>query len=101
MAHFYGSIKGQRGEATRLGSKASGVEVVAASWAGAVRCSAYLAEDGADHVQVHLTPWKGVGRNVLLYDGPISGAGLAYDYAGAAKAGMAMRKLASPAEVEG
>lgn len=100
MAHFYGSIKGQRGEAPRLGTKASGMETYCASWAGAVRCSAYLAEDGEDHVRVHLTPWRGAGADVLLYDGPISGVGLDYDYAGAAKAGMAMRKLAAPTEVE-
>lgn len=100
MAHFIGNIQGQRGQASRLGSKASGVEVIAASWAGAVRAAAYE-KDGTDMVRVHLTTWRGAGADVLLYDGPISGAGLDYDYAGAAVAGMAMRKLASPAEVKG
>jgi hypothetical protein len=36
MAHFYATIKGQAGEATRRGSKGSGLKVAAASWNGAV-----------------------------------------------------------------
>jgi hypothetical protein len=36
MAHFYGTLKGQAGEATRRGSKGSGLKVAAASWNGAV-----------------------------------------------------------------
>lgn len=36
MAHFYGTIRGQRGEASRLGGKASGLTTYAASWQGAV-----------------------------------------------------------------
>ena len=36
MAHFYGTIQGQRGQASRLGTKASGLSVIAASWGGAI-----------------------------------------------------------------
>ncbi len=36
MAHFYGTLKGQAGEATRRGSRNSGLRVTAASWQGAV-----------------------------------------------------------------
>lgn len=37
MAHYYGLVKGQRGEASRLGSKSSGLTVIAASWNGAIK----------------------------------------------------------------
>lgn len=37
MSHFYGTVRGQSsGEATRRGSKNSGLRVAAASWQGAV-----------------------------------------------------------------
>jgi hypothetical protein len=39
MAHFYGTINGQRGQASRLGGKASGLTTYAASWQGAVKVS--------------------------------------------------------------
>lgn len=73
MAHFYGSIQGQRGEASRLGSKASGLRVVAASWQGAIQT--YLYErDGEDRARVSFIQWhNGAGTNKVLYDGPVSG----------------------------
>ena len=72
MAHFYGTIEGNRGQATRCGSKSSGMTSYAASWAGAVRTVAYE-KDGVDMARVELTTWKGAGGYRLLYDGPISG----------------------------
>ncbi len=36
MAHFYGTIQGNRGQASRLGSKTSGLSLTAASYQGAV-----------------------------------------------------------------
>ena len=74
MAHFYGSIDGNRGEASRLGSKHSGFRAVAASYQGSVR--AYLSHDeatGRDMVRVELDDWRGSGvrKPVLLYEGPI------------------------------
>ena len=45
MSHFYGTVRGQSsGEATRRGSKNSGLRVAAASWQGAVYV--YLFHDG-------------------------------------------------------
>lgn len=76
MAHFMGVVKGQSGEASRLGSKKSGLETVCASWQGAVRCYAYHDEKtGEDMVRVSLVQWHGRGctREGDLYDGPISG----------------------------
>ena len=37
MSHFYGTIRGQAGQATRRGSKSSGLTTEAASWNGVVR----------------------------------------------------------------
>lgn len=44
MAHFYGTIKGQRGQASRLGGKTSGLETYAASWQGAVSVRLWVDE---------------------------------------------------------
>lgn len=72
MAHFYGTLQGARGQATRCGTKPSGMEAIAASWQGAVR-STLFEEDGRDWVEVNLIPWKGRGMSRLLYRGPIDG----------------------------
>ena len=74
MAHFYGSIQGQRGEVTRLGSKTSGLSIVAASWQGCVRVE-LSEQDGIDIAHVNLTPWHGHATNHTLYLGPVSGLG--------------------------
>ena len=74
MAHFYGTLQGQRGQASRLGSKSSGLDTTAASWQGSVRV--YLRYDeklDADTVLVSLEPWHGCGISKVLYDGPIGG----------------------------
>jgi len=70
MSHYYGTIQGNRGEATRCGTKNSGMETYCASWKGAVRCMAYI-KDGVDYVRVEKTMWQGCGECKLLYDGPI------------------------------
>lgn len=73
MSHFYGKIQGMRGEATRTGSKSSGMVTYCASWKGAVRCEAYVNEAGVDYVLVSKVPWQGAGEQETLYDGPIGG----------------------------
>lgn len=70
MSHFYGTVQGNRGEATRCGSKNSGMDVCCASWDGAIRCRTYI-QDGEDFVRVEKIPWRGRGERKLLYDGPI------------------------------
>lgn len=72
MAHFYGGVTGMRGEATRLGSKASGLSTFAASWEGAVRVHLYE-RDGVDYADVSLVPHHGGGMYKALYSGPVSG----------------------------
>jgi len=71
MSYFYGTLKGNRGEATRCGSKESGMETHCASWQGAIRCFAYAREDGIDCVTIERILWHGRGKYKLLYDGPI------------------------------
>lgn len=74
MSHFYGTIQSQRGEATRCGSKNSGLTAVAASWEGAVSSYVWFNEElQEDWVTVELRTWHGAGRMVPLYCGPVSG----------------------------
>ena len=80
MSHFYGVVRGGRGEATRGGTKASGLIVHAASWQGCVEVELYCeVKDGreVDHAVVKLKQWEGQGAwpSVTLYDGPVSGEG--------------------------
>lgn len=70
MAHYYGTLQGHRGEATRCGTRRSGLEVCAASWKGAVKVQLYD-RDGEDYAVIRLTRWHGVGVERTLYDGPI------------------------------
>jgi hypothetical protein len=74
MAHFYGTLQGHRGEATRTGSKASGITTDTASWEGAVRVEvSHSATLGYDVARVWLIPWHGTGSSRLLYSGPVGG----------------------------
>jgi hypothetical protein len=74
MSHFYGTLKGSRGEATRCGTVASGVRTVAASWSGAVEVELEVnPADGQDWATVSLIPWEGMGRHQELYRGPVRG----------------------------
>ena len=75
MAHFLAAIKGHRGEASRLGTKRSGLDATAASWQGAVEVRLWHdAKTGRDMARVSLTPWHGAGSHKPLYYGPVSGA---------------------------
>jgi hypothetical protein len=76
MAHFRGTLRGQRGEASRLGSKSSGLLGKLASWQGAVKVDLWEM-NGTDMVRVTLTTHsngEGCFPPRVLYDGPISGA---------------------------
>ena len=72
MAQFRGTLKGARGEASRLGAKSSGLDMVAASWSGAVSVRLYD-RSGVDWARVSLARHHGEGSERLLYDGPVSG----------------------------
>jgi hypothetical protein len=72
VAHFYGTVQGARGEASRLGNKASGLQAIAASYSGAVEVELQH-RDGVDYARVCLRPWMGEGVDRVLFDGPVSG----------------------------
>lgn len=93
MGYFYGTVRGRRGEATRCGTKDSGMETACASWEGAVRCNAYFNEDeGEDWVHVILGEWEGRGEKaaITLYHGPIGRLG-----------GKGVQRKVDPAEAVG
>lgn len=74
MAHFYGTLQGNRGRASRLGTPTSGLSTVAASWQGSVQVD-LIHINGEDHAYVALVPWHGKGIGKILYDGPVGGKG--------------------------
>ena len=75
MAQYRGTIQGQRGSASRLGSKASGLTTYTASWQGAVRVSLWHdSRTDTDMADVSLTTHtNGSGSERVLYSGPVSG----------------------------
>lgn len=70
MSHFYGSLQGGRGEATRCGHKNSGIRTTAASWKGAISVEIQHV-DGEDIAVVSMHRWHGNGNNKVIYRGPI------------------------------
>jgi len=77
MAHLYGTLEGNRGMVSRLGTKKSGLTTVAASWGGAVQVDLWHDKDNnVDMADVFLIPWEGKGRWRQLYRGPVSGTKL-------------------------
>jgi len=72
MSRFYGTVQGNRGEASRGGSKESGMVTWCASWEGAIYCCAYYDEETKrDVVLVKKAKWHGAGEERVLYRGPI------------------------------
>lgn len=71
MAHFYGTLKGARGEATRCGTRNSGITAVAASWKGAIQVSVTQDADGNDCFVVSQMRWKGEGIDKVIATGII------------------------------
>ena len=70
MSHFYSKIQGNRGEATRCGTKDSGVTATAASWDGAIRTDIwYDSEEDVNRYVVLMIPWRGVGVTRILKAG--------------------------------
>jgi len=71
MAKFYGSVRGQRGEAHRLGH--SSMTTIAASWSGGVQVTMHQPADADEPwVRIETIAWRGNGRSNLVYDGPLS-----------------------------
>ena len=66
MSHFYGSLKGARGEATRCGTKNSGMQTITAGWQGAIQVNVEVNQDGDDYYTVWLRPAFGCGGEMQL-----------------------------------
>jgi len=67
MARFYGSLKGNRGQATRTGTKKSGIEGHIRGWDVGTKVRCFVNEDGNDVVAVFLTSGShGRMHDVLL-----------------------------------
>jgi hypothetical protein len=72
MAHFYGTMQGNRGKSTRCATKNSGLTVTAASWDGAVSVSlSYNESTGKNEFTVALIPWRGAGESRELAKGAL------------------------------
>lgn len=70
MSHFYGTLQGNRGEAARGGTKGSGLETIAAGWAGAI--AVRLSHDTGDNVNRYVIegiPWHGSGERFNIATG--------------------------------
>ena len=82
MSHFYGTVNGQAGEATRRGSKLSGLTTYAASWRGAISVSLHHDDaSGEDRFSVHQTPWKGSGISQEIMSGVLGQKSYIYSLA--------------------
>lgn len=73
--------------------KATGLQMGAASWQGAVKIRLYE-HDGIDHAVVELIPWRGVSR--VLYDRPVAGGGICHGDASGLSAKMPPAPIAAP-----
>lgn len=71
MAAFYGTVQGERGQATRIGR--GHIEAVAASWDGAIKTT-LTTRDGVTWLTLERIPWMGGGYREAgtLFDGPLS-----------------------------
>jgi hypothetical protein len=79
MARFYGSIEGNRGEATRMGTTDSGFHSTCQSWAGSVNVTMYSDDDGTrgrkgfvehDRVRISVRAGSGYG-GTIVYSGDV------------------------------
>lgn len=70
MAAFLGGVVGRRGEATRLGSKRSGIHVRVQDWNHRLDVSLTVGRDGATHARLVVRALPEGGTRVL-YDGPL------------------------------
>lgn len=55
MAHFYGTMQGNRGETSRMGSIASGITAHVRGWNSGLRVTGFVNSDGNDCFEVVVT----------------------------------------------
>jgi hypothetical protein len=69
MAHFMCEIQGMRGDASRLGSKSSGVRAKVRSWSGDAQLHLdHEPSTGTDTLRFTLRPEHGYERTVFVLD---------------------------------
>ena len=67
MAHFIGSVAGNRGPASRLGTAMSGISTHAQGWELGVHVAGNVKEDDEDEFRIWLTPGSNnAGKSQLL-----------------------------------
>ncbi len=69
MSHFYADIQGNRGGATRGGSKDSGINGHIRGWHSGVRVACYVDDEGRDVVDVYATHGSGYSGRKGAVDG--------------------------------
>jgi|WetSurMetagenome_2_1015567.scaffolds.fasta_scaffold1449785_1 hypothetical protein len=55
MSRFYGSMQGNRGEATRQGGTESGISCHVRGWDAGIEVRGYVNEEGKDEFRVFIT----------------------------------------------
>lgn len=55
MARFYGSLQGNRGQTTRMGTPSSGIKGHLRGWSIGAKVQLWVGPDGSDRVTVQLT----------------------------------------------
>ena len=72
MAHFYAEIQGNRGSATRIGTKHSGMWVHIRGWNRGIYVKAWVNEQGEDCFSIYTTEGSNNSTNRLLTTYPIN-----------------------------
>lgn len=86
MSHFYGTVQGSRGQATRQGGKSSGIRTNTACWGGTIfTCLSYDEDADTDRVTIEVRGWPYGGYHAVIFNGTIQ------ELAEAAKAGTLQR----------
>lgn len=67
MAALYGSIQGNRGEATRMGSKSSGIRSYVQTWDA--RVTVQLEADGT--CRIVASDWQRGGTRIPIFEGNV------------------------------
>jgi len=65
MSHFYGYLKGNRGETHRCGSKGSGMWAEVKSWDSELSVTLHEDGDGKDVYDISVSPIRGAGQEKL------------------------------------
>ena len=65
MAHFYADIQGNRGAASRMGTKASGIQCHVRGWNAGIRVMGGVDDQGRDCFTVELTSGSRDGKSAI------------------------------------